>query len=46
MDEIKVANQLTLRGDYSAFSKQAQCNHKDPYKWMREAEERDREMAV
>ena len=40
-DGIKVANQLTLRWqDSPGLARQTQCNHKGPYNWKREAEER------
>lgn len=40
MDGIKVANQWTLGWeDYSELSVWIQCNHTDPEKWKREAEE-------
>lgn len=43
-DRIKVAHQLTLkRGDYPALSRWTHYNSKSPYKWMREADERDLE---
>lgn len=43
-DGIKLAHQLILRWeDYTGLISWAQYNHKSPYKWKREAEEREPE---